>query len=147
MQLSRDRMREYQRARRARFKAGAWPSTPRDAPRPVKPSTPAIGPPRARRPRSAAGLAEALSLAAPVTHFTDQFVASPYGRWMAKTETMLAISPRDTTRRNGVSLRLKNGRVQRERHQSTRHGADENRIGPLQPKVLTALGLRAPGRP
>ena len=95
MQLSRDRMREYQRARRARLKAGAWPFTPKDAPRPipppVKPSTPAIGAAPPSTPaiggRPGRGLVDCgPGYPAP----PDIFAASPFGRWQANVETMLA---------------------------------------------------------
>ena len=111
MQLSRDGMREYQRARRARLKAGAWASTPKDAPRPVPPpvspstpaappSTPAIGG-RPGRGFIACGPGYPLP--------PYQFVASPFGRWQANVETMLAAlaAKNDTQERRIVELENK----------------------------------------
>lgn len=95
MQLSRDRMREYQRARRARLKAGAWASTPKDAPRPVPPpvraSTPALGAAPPSTPAIGGRPGRGLVACGPGYPLPpDQFVASPFGRWQANVETMLA---------------------------------------------------------
>ena len=44
MSRTRDEMRVYQQARRARLKAGSWPTAPKDAP-PIA-RRPALAPPR-----------------------------------------------------------------------------------------------------
>jgi hypothetical protein len=126
---TRDEMRLYQRARRARLASGTWPTAAKDAP-PITGRS-ALAPDPAS-PRTAIGAFRATLAGSPpatptrsVPHSTppvsrgttfggstpaiggrpgsglvdcgpgyplppDQFAASPYGRWQASVETMLA---------------------------------------------------------
>jgi hypothetical protein len=129
MSRTRDETRLYQRARRARLKAGTWPTAPKDAPPIAGRSALAPDPASARTaigafPATLAGSLPATPTrslphgTAPVSRETtfggstpaiggrpgsglvdcgpgyplppDQFVVSPYGRWQANVETMLA---------------------------------------------------------
>ncbi len=132
MSRTRDEMRLYQRARRARLKAGTSPTAPKNGPsiarRPVLapdlasartaaiggfpamlagsllPATPTGGLPHATAPGSPGTMSGGSTPAIggrpgpglidcgpgyPLP--PDQFAASPYGRWQANVETMLAV--------------------------------------------------------
>jgi hypothetical protein len=129
MSRTRDEMRLYQRARRARLKAGTWPTAPKDA-SPIVPRR-ALAPNPASATTAIRGLPTTLVVSlpatrtdglphgtAPASHGTmsggstpaiggrpgpglvdcgpgypvppDSFAASPFGRWQANVETMLA---------------------------------------------------------
>ena len=129
MSRTRDEMRTYQRARRARLKAGTWPTAPKDAP-PIA-RRPALAPDLASARTAIGGFPATLAGSLPETptrglpHGTapaypgtmpggstpaiggrpgrglvdcgpgyplppDQFAASPFGKWQANVETMLA---------------------------------------------------------
>jgi hypothetical protein len=118
--LTRDEMREYQRARRARIKSEAWAAAgspppvksppvalAKDAirkrvqaeawsaanhPAPAAPNSTRSGPP-APQSLYAVGGRPGLGLVSCGAGYPlppDQFAASPFGRWQANVETMLA---------------------------------------------------------
>jgi len=119
MQLSRDRMREYQRARRARLKAGAWPSTPKDAPRRVPPLVTPSAPVIAAAPSSTGAIGGRpgpglISCGPGYPLPPDQFAASPFGRWQANVETMLAtLAAKNDALEKRVALNETAGRTAR----------------------------------
>jgi hypothetical protein len=145
MSRTRDEMRLYQRTRRARIKAGTWPSNPKDAPAAARrsafatfvdrsparaavarsPWTPAsVGPPRGTAPVAPATLSGDSTPGGPPSTPAiggrpgpglipcgpgyplppDQFALSPFGRWQANVETMLAtLAARNDTQEQRIA--------------------------------------------
>lgn len=149
MQLSRDRMREYQRARRARLKAGAWPSTPKDAPRPVpppvKPSTPAIGAAPPSTPAIGGRPGRGLVACGPGYPLPpDQFAASPFGRWQANVETMLATLAAENDAQKRRIAALEKLALDRERRTAALNATARQTVGALAKAVGELFGVRLP---
>jgi hypothetical protein len=118
--LTRDAMREYQRARRARIKTEAWAAvglpppvksrsvalakdairervkaeawSPANDPAPIAPNSMGSGPPAPKSLYAVGGRpGPGLVSCGPGYPLPpDQFAASPFGRWQANVETMLA---------------------------------------------------------
>ena len=175
MSRTRDEMRVYQRARRARLKAGTWPTAPKEAP-PIA-QRPAFAP--GASPRTAIeGLAATLTISLPATPISglprgtapvsrgttfggstpaiggrpgpglldcgpgyplppDQFVASPYGRWQANVEAMLAaLAAKNDAQERRIAALETRLRSTRRRANSQGAGASDRRIdrrkGPMK---------------
>jgi hypothetical protein len=151
MQLSRDRMREYQRARRARLKAGAWASTPKDAPRPVsppvRPSTPALGAAPPSTPAIGGRPGRGLLACGPGYPLPpDQFVASPFGRWQANVETMLAALAAKNDAQEPRIAALEKLALDRERGTAALNSAARQAAAALARAVGELVGVRLPGQ-